>query len=77
MEAAACGTPIMVTCEGSCQEYFKDNAIYVKPGNLDSLKEALTRVTAPEMKSYKLPEKFRWENVGLRLKDVYSEILNS
>lgn len=41
LEAAACGTTVLSTDQGSVREYFEEMAIYIDPRNQESLRPAL------------------------------------
>lgn len=41
LEAAASGTPVVITSLGGTREYFEDRAVYVEPDSLDSIREGI------------------------------------
>ena len=48
LEAAGMGIRLLVTEEGSAREYFSDAAIYINPGNLDSIRMGIARSLSEE-----------------------------
>ena len=60
IEAAACGLPLIVTSEGSCEEYFGERANYVAPQDSTDLTRLLGEVLNSKRKNERLNTKFRW-----------------
>jgi len=74
LEAAAQGARLLVTSEGSCQEYFGDAAEYVNPFSVEDLRAALERMflTANLKKNSSFQaEKFLWRNTVSALRENY------
>lgn len=74
MEAATQGAKIVITNEGSAQEYFKDFVTYVSPWNLNSIVEGIEREL--ESKSRRNIEEFvlenyTWEKCARSIKETY------
>lgn len=46
VEAAACGTPVIATTESPLPELLEGGGLFVKPGDLDQLREAMNRLLA-------------------------------
>lgn len=44
LEAAACGSKILITAEGSTKEYFKDLVEYINPMDVNSIKEKILKI---------------------------------
>jgi glycosyltransferase involved in cell wall biosynthesis len=44
VEAAACGTPVIATAESPLPELLEGGGLFVKPGDLDQLREAMDRL---------------------------------
>ena len=77
MEAAAAGCAIVVTREGSAEEYFGDLATYADPRSVDDLRAAILRA-AERTSQPTLSRKMRaydWSNVGRELAAIYREVV--
>ena len=80
LEAAAMGTKIVVTREGSTREYFEDMVTYVNPLSPEDIlsgiqKElGLTRDTALQKH---VREKFTWENTARQTLSAYRHVLEN
>lgn len=74
LEAAACGANIVVTSEGSAQEYFGDQVHYVDHRDVDAIGTAIKRALVgkpdPELRR-RVSSQFAWFSVTSRLVDVY------
>ncbi|CAB3776363.1 D-inositol 3-phosphate glycosyltransferase [Paraburkholderia caffeinitolerans] len=76
LEAAAQRAPLLITSEGSCEEYFGGHARYVPPGDdavlAAALGEALA-VSEPGAGSFNSAD-FTWARTTAELRDVYREL---
>lgn len=79
LEAAASGTPVVVTAEGCAEEYFGPHGIYCAPDSLDSIRDAISlAVTLPknlELRRHVF-NKFRWQNIVKDLIASYHEAIS-
>jgi glycosyltransferase involved in cell wall biosynthesis len=82
LEAAAVGTPVVVTIHGAAQEYFEDKAEYIEPSSLESIKRGiLTAMQGVEEKEAKIElktyirEHFTWENTARHTLEAYEQVL--
>ena len=77
LEAAAAGARLVVTLEGSTREYFDNEAIYVRPGDIAGLSAAIDRALAgpkPAALARRVVERFAWERVIGELKALYERV---
>lgn len=77
LEAAASGSRLVITAEGSTREYFGTDALYVDPEDEHSIYDALLEALSRE-KNDRLRERvkqFTWDNAAKRLIGIYSELL--
>lgn len=79
LEAAAQGAPLLVTREGSCSEYFDNNAIYIDPLSIESIKQGVRKAfdNAPINLNPNRIEKFMWMNTVKDLTKAYKELLRN
>lgn len=79
LEASAQAAPLVVTREGSCMEYFGEQAIYVDPLRTESIREGIARSLAvrrdPRMAHD--VEKYTWGRAARSLRDVYGQVLGA
>lgn len=86
LEAAAQGAPLLLTREGSCQEYFGDRAMYVDPGSVGAIADALSAMLSTGGRAGALaqqgaaasafrPEAFTWSSTTAALRDVYRQLV--
>jgi len=86
LEAAYCGCKIIVTEGGATREYFKDNAIYVNPNNVNDIAEKigylLKNHDSNEFKQklrnikYDITNMYNWEVAAKKTYEVYDMVLN-
>jgi len=77
LEAAAAGARLVVTLEGSTREYFDDEAVYVRPGDIRGLRAAINRALAgpsPPALARRIVEQFAWDRVIGELKALYERL---
>ena len=77
MEAAMAGCRIVVTREGSAEEYFGELAEYADPRSVDDIRSAILRA-AEKPGQHGLTDRMRrydWSRVGERLSRVYGEVI--
>lgn len=80
MEAALAGSRLVVTKFGNTKEYFGENAIYVNPYSVNSIKDGILKaMELPDLKVTELKqvilEKFTWTRIAEILLDLYRELL--
>ncbi len=78
LEAAAQGAKLVVTKEGSCQEYFGQHAEYVNPFSVEDLREKIGRMldsSHPNETVGFRAEDFLWKNTVGRLKTIYEGLV--
>ena len=88
LEAAAAGTPVVVTVRGAAKEYFEDKAEYIEPDNLESIRMGIqtavkglgkNKQEAESKKSFDLKnyvrERFTWENAAKDTLEAYEQVL--
>lgn len=78
LEAAACGCNIVVSDKGDQRDYFKDEAFYADPGNVNSIKKALLaaeKVKKSELLIHKIREKFTWQKTAEQTFRAYKRVL--
>lgn len=78
LEAAACGTVVITTDQGSPHEYFKDMALYVHPNDEKSLQQALEKSlkASPAPLTQHIREHYPWTKVAKRTLDAYHDLLD-
>jgi glycosyltransferase involved in cell wall biosynthesis len=78
LEAAAIGCPLLITGEGSTKEYFVDEAIYIEPLDVQSLRygvqEVMGRTRGSETMRARISERFTWAGTAGTLANVYDEL---
>ncbi len=79
LEAAFCGCNIVITNKGDTSEYFKDNAFYCEPNDINSIANAVTTAyNSPYTKSIHLliSDKYNWQNAAEKTLEAYKEVVN-
>lgn len=78
LEAALTGTPLVLTSDGACQEYFAEHARYVTPGDTkairDSIVEAYHSPRSAELAAM-VRERFTGPAVARATKEAYETLL--
>lgn len=78
LEAALTGTPLVLTAEGACQEYFAGFPRYVSPRRPAAIRAAVLAAfhspRSPEL-AMLVRERFRGEVVAQRTKEAYETLL--
>jgi glycosyltransferase involved in cell wall biosynthesis len=82
LEAAAVGTPVVISRVASLPEMLQEGACYVNPDDVEDLAQALKRVIgSAELRSTlkragrKAAECFRWKEVAIGHLDLYKTVL--
>ncbi|MHB1651449.1 MAG: glycosyltransferase family 4 protein [Desulfitobacteriaceae bacterium] len=78
LEAAACGTVVVSTDQGSPREYFLEHALYVNPLEEQSLRSALEEALkfSPLPLTKHVLEHYSWSQVGQATLAAYQRLLN-
>ncbi|HHY83109.1 MAG TPA: glycosyltransferase family 4 protein [Clostridiales bacterium] len=79
LEAAASGTPVVITSRGAAQEYFGNMAVYVEPDSLDSISNGVRAAmqkggNLTELQSF-IKERFSWEKAAQDTLIAYREVV--
>ncbi|MBL0333091.1 MAG: glycosyltransferase [Chlorobiota bacterium] len=80
LEAAISGANIVITKFGGTFEYFKENAIYINPYNVESIRDGIIRsFNTPSNSSLTnhIKNNFLWSKVGELTLNVYDKVINS
>jgi glycosyltransferase involved in cell wall biosynthesis len=83
LEAAACGTPVVVSNRSSLPEVMRDAAIYVDPEDIDSIARGIELVLEPNssvveeniLRGLALASSYTWEDMTLRALRIYRHCL--
>jgi len=77
LEAAACGCRLVVTNEGSTTEYFRDEAVYADPNDVDSIASAIQRALESPRGGLRprMASQYVWPLVMQQLIPVYEALL--
>lgn len=78
LEAAAQGASLVITSEGSCEEYFGESAMYVDPLSSESIEQGIRKAfdVTPAMAKQKIRDKFAWANGVKYLAETYQAVLD-
>jgi glycosyltransferase involved in cell wall biosynthesis len=78
LEAMACGTPVVTTCQGGLIEVVGDAAEFVEPTSVESIAHGLRYVLSDEArqnelrdKGYKQVAQFSWHNTSAQTRQLY------
>ena len=78
LEAAACGTAVVVSERGSTREYFGDEAYYCDPTDPASIREAIEAALAgessPALKE-RIKQEFTWQRAAEESELAYAQLL--
>lgn len=77
LEAASQNASLVITNQGSTEEYFEDYAVYVDPNSRDSLKNGLRagmERTVSSTQSEYIRGQYTWDRTALDVLDGYSKI---
>jgi glycosyltransferase involved in cell wall biosynthesis len=77
LEAAAAGARMVVTEEGSTREYFADEVVYAKPGDIAGIRAAIERALAGPRQvalARRIAERYAWERVIGDLGNLYERV---
>jgi len=78
LEASAQNAPLVVTCEGSCREYFRDRATYVDPMSVESIRCGISCALDKAYLAVRGNSKGRvysWANTVKQMDFIYRSIL--
>lgn len=84
LEAAAQGTPLLVTSEGSTREYFGDYATYVNPNDSQDIAQHIAQALlktgaghdrASQRAASALGKEFSWATTTARLAQIYNTLV--
>lgn len=78
LEAALTGTPLVLTSDGACQEYFSDHAQYASPTSLPAIRAAvLSAVETPRSDALTLHvlKRYTTQPVAQATKEAYETLL--
>ncbi len=79
LEAGLAGAKIVVTPNGGTKEYFGDQAVYVNPYSVRSIRAGIEKALA-KPKNFELRNHIRkeylWSNVAAQLRSVYESVLS-
>lgn len=86
LEAAASGIPVVITNQGAAIEYFGDKAIYVDPGDLNSIREGVLAALNKKVENSSIShdnglqrhiaENFTWEKAAQTTLESYEQVLS-
>lgn len=79
LEAGAMGCNIVITDKGDTKEYFKDNAYYCEPDDIDSIKNAINKAyESPINYGFinEISEKYNWNVTAKKTLEAYHKLLN-
>ena len=83
LEAMACGIPVVVSNVSSLPEIAGDTAVYCDPHEVDSLSNALLRVSLDSdlrkvlsAKGLERAKYFSWESAAKKTLDIYNKVLS-
>lgn len=83
IEAMACGCPVICALTGSLPEIAGEAAVYINPGNIEEIKNALDKIITDKSfknkskdRLRKQAENFSWENTANQTLKVYQKIYN-
>lgn len=78
LEAAVNGCNVVITDRGTTREYFSNYAFYCEPGNIDSIRNAISKAYRSEVNPGLMNEiatKFTWEQTAIKTVDCYKKII--
>ncbi|WP_238480551.1 glycosyltransferase [Anaerocellum diazotrophicum] len=84
LEAAFCGCKLIVTTSGATREYFKDNALYVNPNDIDDISEKMLAILKDtknrelhrksEMLKQEILKIYNWKKIAESTYKIYEMI---
>ena len=84
LEAFACGVPVITANRGAAAEIAGDSALLVDPADINSIREAITRLLSDEGLRYNLKKNgleevkhFSWEHAAKETLKIYGDIMNT
>ena len=79
LEAAACGTAVVVSERGCTREYFGDEAYYCDPTDPASIRQAIEAALAggpSELLKERIRQEFNWARAAEETKSAYRQLLS-
>jgi glycosyltransferase involved in cell wall biosynthesis len=80
LEAGLAGAKIVITGVGGTRDYFREDADYVDPGSVDSIRDGilkgLSRKKTPTLRD-RIRREYLWEQVAGRTLEVYRRVLGT
>ena len=79
LEAAASGAPVLITAEGSTEEYFGAGAYYVDPGNVEDIAEKIElglKRNRVDLELQSRIKRFSWDKVAVQLEVAYEKAIS-
>ena len=77
LEAFMLGSKIVITSEGSTEEYFKDKAFYVNPTSLESIEEGIAKAISSDNFDVDDINIKSWSQISIELKNIYDDVIIS
>ena len=81
LEAVVAGCNSIVGCGDRAKEYLEENCLYCDPGDINSIKQALTEALKANSvsKTFRkdVIKEYNWENTANQTLSVYNEVLKS
>ncbi len=80
LEAGLAGAKIVITPHGGTKEYFGDQAEYVNPSSVGSIRAGIERALAKPRDNRlrdRLKKEYLWSNIGVQLRTVYETVLSA
>jgi glycosyltransferase involved in cell wall biosynthesis len=77
LEAFILGSKIVITSEGSAEEYFKNKAFYVDPNSLESIEEGIAKALSAKAFDCADINIKSWSQISIELKNIYDDVIIS
>lgn len=78
LEAAACGCNIVISDKGDQRDYFKKDAFYAEPVDVDSIKKALLladKADKPDKLLHRIEKHYSWEKTAKKTYEAYMKVV--
>ncbi len=78
LEAAVAGASIVITPVGGTRDYFRDDAHYVDPDSIESIRAGIVAALAepvPERLAARIAEEYSWERVAEQTAAAYRDVI--
>ena len=79
LEAAACGCNIVISDKGDQRDYFKEDAFYCDPENIESIKQALLKagkVKKPDTLMQRIKTQYSWVKTAEKTFEAYLKAID-